>query len=322
MRAKRLKYALLNRVFAWASPMLGFMEARAIRRWGNKPLQHQPVFIVGAPRTGSTILFQAITNSYDVLYTDNLTHSAWRNFYAGSWLSAFIFGRKPHNCFRSHHGDTTAYGLHAPSENWLFWQRWFDTTCHFADSNALNDNHIEELRLNISAVINRFNKPMAIKNLGNGQRLRILAKAFPHAKIIYCTRDTLFTAQSIYFAMQNQPKDKVWGIRPACYKALEGLTQTEMIVGQIHALEQQIEQDLTRFENAPLVVSYQSLCKDWQQTLHATSRFIAADLPPRAHARTPEIKLSEKMKLPEDIKADFEKAINKLSWQTPIHNAS
>ena len=30
-----------------------------------------PIFIIGAPRTGSTILYQGLTNQADVLYIDN-----------------------------------------------------------------------------------------------------------------------------------------------------------------------------------------------------------------------------------------------------------
>ena len=57
----------LNQLAKFISPIIRRRELPKIQDYGKKNLQHQPVFIIGAPRTGSTILYQALTNLYDVL---------------------------------------------------------------------------------------------------------------------------------------------------------------------------------------------------------------------------------------------------------------
>ena len=67
------------------SPIIALWEKPKAAEYANKPLMHQPVFIIGAPRTGSTILYQGLTNYIDVLYIDNLTSRLYKNFFFGIW---------------------------------------------------------------------------------------------------------------------------------------------------------------------------------------------------------------------------------------------
>src|SRR6056297_1278708 len=111
---KNYRAAAANRLVSLAAPVIHFFERDKIKSYGSQPLKHQPVFIIGAPRTGSTILYQALTNLYDVLYIDNLVCRFHRNLFLGFRVSNRIYGAKPHNSFSSYHGRTR--GGHSPSE--------------------------------------------------------------------------------------------------------------------------------------------------------------------------------------------------------------
>ena len=86
---------------------LRLTELPALRRHAARVLTHQPTFIIGAPRSGSTILYQALTNAYDVAYFDNVACTLHRNPLAGFALSRVMFGDRPHDSFTSTHGTTS-----------------------------------------------------------------------------------------------------------------------------------------------------------------------------------------------------------------------
>ena len=71
----------VNKLISLSSPIIRKFENRYIKKYSNKPLKHQPVFIIGAPRTGSTILYQTLTNELDILYINNLTCKFNKNIF-------------------------------------------------------------------------------------------------------------------------------------------------------------------------------------------------------------------------------------------------
>lgn len=262
LKLEKYIYFLLNKFVLFASPLIELWELGFYRKYGNTPLKHQPVFIIGAPRTGSTILYQAITNQLDVLYIDNLVCKFYRNLFFGFWLSNKLFKQRAHNCFKSDHGDTSKYGLRAPSECGQFWYRWLPRNRHFIDYDDINEKMVEEIRREITTIINYFNKPIIFKNLNAGQRLRLLKKCFPNAKFIFIRRNPISTAQSIINAREknNIKKHEWWSIKPKNYKDLLALPENEMCMAQIYYLEKQIEQDLKLFpERNVFSIHYQEL---------------------------------------------------------------
>ncbi len=235
----------LDTSLALLSPCITILERKAIEDYGHKTLQHQPIFIVGAPRTGSTILYQSLTNLYNVLYIDNLVCRLNKNIFLGFWLSAKLFRQKPHNNYLAIHGDTLKYGFHAPSECGEFWYRWLPRDHHFIDYHEITDKMVEAIRLEISALINYWDKPILFKNLNAGQRIRLLVKAFPQARFIYIKRNPYYTVQSILNARKacGISKDKIWSIKPKRYLEIEKLDEISMVCEQVYSLQKQIEED-------------------------------------------------------------------------------
>jgi hypothetical protein len=247
------KYLSLNKYYNFALNQLAKFISPIIRRWelpkiqdyGKKPLQHQPVFIIGAPRTGSTILYQALTNLYDVLYIDNLVCRFHRNLFFGFRISNRIYGAKPHNTFKSYHGQTR--GAHSPSECGQFWYRWLPRDHHFIDYDEITPLMVEKIRREITAIINYFDKPIVFKNLNAGQRMRLLTKCFPDARFLFIIRDPLQTAQSILKAKRRAgfSDHDFWSIMPPNVHKLGQLNWDVQIVKQIYFLEKQIVTDST-----------------------------------------------------------------------------
>ena len=300
-------------IYKVCSPLVSFVERiRVNKKSRPKLVEYPPIFIVGAPRTGSTVLYQSITNQADVLYIDNLVCLFFSNFLFGFWLSNSIFKQKAHNCFQSEYGDTSNYGWHAPSECGSFWYRWLPANRHFVDHNEIAIEDIEEIKVEIAETSNYFKKSIIFKNLNAGQRLRMLVKAFPDAKFIFVRRDPLYTAQSIIKAKRKLkiPGNQFWSIMPPNVDELKKLDWHEQIVKQIYYIEKQIAEDLQLFPKQNVYeVNYTELTQE-----KITELIAQIDLKKKTMFQAPEIILNEKLSLPEQEIQLIQNEIKKLDW--------
>ncbi len=307
---------LLNKFLSVLSPLILMFEKGYIKKYSNQPLKHQPVFIIGAPRTGSTILYQTLTNQMDILYVDNLVCRFYKNFFFGFWLSDKLFKQKAHNCFKSNHGDTAKCGLHAPSECGGFWYRWLPMDKHFMDNNDITDDMAKEIKEEITAIINHFDKPIIFKNLNAGQRLRLLKQCFPEAKFIFIKREPVFTAQSILKAKRKigTEDNEFWSVMPKNYKELEKLNPYEQIVKQIYSIEKQILEDSKLFDNNNfLIINYKDLGKEFETTLTICRNFVKVK--DKNAFEKSKINLTEKLTLDDNEIDKFNKEIKNLDWE-------
>lgn len=208
-----------------------------------------PVFIIGAPRSGSTILYQALSNSLDLLYIDNLTARFHFNIFLGLWISQRRYRNLPHGNFEANHGDTRAYGGHAPSECGAFWYQWLPRERHFVAKGETSKQHVAQIRFAVTFPSRWFGRPMLFKNLNAGQRLQLIHEVFPEARLIFIQRDLDATARSILQARRkfNVPKGTVWSVKPRVFGDLVTLSEEEMCREQVRRLEAQIIEDIKLF---------------------------------------------------------------------------
>ena len=75
-----LKFFIKNIIFL-ISPLISLWEQKYFLKYRDFKPKYQPIFIIGAPRTGSTILYQTITNQLDVLYIDNMICALNKNLF-------------------------------------------------------------------------------------------------------------------------------------------------------------------------------------------------------------------------------------------------
>ena len=193
------------------------VEKSLCQWYQGKSSKNRPIFIIGAPRTGSTILYQVMTNCWDIGYINNFECSLHETIIAASKLSKIIFKYKSHNNFTAIHGETN--GLNSPSECGAFWYRWFPINRHFVDQGELTSKQQTDMRKVICGLINVKKKPLIFKNMNCGQRIRAFSKIFPDAVFLHCRRDPLFIAQSLLKVRKERYGDynKWWSIMPKEY---------------------------------------------------------------------------------------------------------
>lgn len=321
MKKKRnYKFAILNRIARYGKPIIDIWEKPKIKYYASLPQKHQPVFIIGAPRTGSTILYQLITNYLDVIYVDNLIDIFHKNLFFGFWLSNKIFKNKQHNCFKSYHGSTYQYGgLHAPSECGGFWYRWLPKDRHYIAKGEIPNDSLKEIRNNILSIINKFNKPLLFKNMNAALRMGMINEIFPKAKYIFIKRNPFYCAQSILITRKYlfNNYNKWWSLMPKNYNKIIKKFPIEQVVNQIYYIEKQIEKDKKLFpENNILSVNYGSLNKEPFNIIDKIKDFVEVNYREDDFSKIKGvINFQNNKKINQDIFNKIIKEVDKFDWK-------
>lgn len=146
---------------------------------------NQPIFIIGSPRTGSTLLYQCMIERYKLCFVSNLM-SALPRFMVT--MTKFIPRVSINNGKKikkeSFYGYTP--GLTSPSEAGAVFRFWFEKC---TDSKVVYKT-IESISKNNEA-------PFISKNLFNSTRIERIVAVFPEARFIYIKRNESKVVKSI-----------------------------------------------------------------------------------------------------------------------------
>jgi hypothetical protein len=202
------------------------------------------IFIVGTPRSGTTLLYQLLARHLDVAYVDNAVARLWM----APLLAMVIFRRGqgdtlPKFPFHSNLGATP--GPEAPHEFSYFWLYWLD------DREADVLSKAEQLQTPWSSIGRELygiagyrRRPLLLKNLNAvDYNISVMAEHFPNIRFLWVRRDPVFVIQSILEARRQRYGDEStwWSVRPAGWRQWDALDPLRQIHHQVVDLEAAIE---------------------------------------------------------------------------------
>jgi hypothetical protein len=158
--------------------------------------RHPLILICGAPRSGTTVVYQTLVNHLPVAYFSNLTALFPRSPLAAQRLLG-RFVAKPRAGYRSFYGRTE--GLAGTNDALFLWDRWLG-----GDRTSAPD-HIDEARKHqmrqfFAACDRQFDRPLLNKNNSLNLSAHLVAECLPQAHFICMTRNPRQLAQSLYRA--------------------------------------------------------------------------------------------------------------------------
>lgn len=259
-----------------ADPVLQLLEKRlsktAIRR---SKAPYPPVFIIGVPRSGSTLLYKTLADRFEFAFINNLSANFYRTLYMGSLLSKSLGISMPQG-YSIHYGALE--GLGAPNECGAFWYRWFPRGLDiYTPKGVLSSDQHEEIRREILSVSALFGAPMIFKNLFNSLRIGALVECFPEAIFIYCKRDPLQNALSLLRGRIERQGDKQawWTLPPREVHDLMRQSYQWQVAGQVHYIERQIVRDIQSYgQERFLTINYEEFCGDVHGSLRQMESFL------------------------------------------------
>ena len=232
------------------------------------------IHILGAPRSGTTLISQLIPSFLPVGYINNLIASFWKAPIYGIELSKKLIKEDYKSSFKSDYGRTN--GIKEPHEFGYFWNYHlkYDSLAQKEKKHEKNINwtHLALLMNNMTA---SFEKPIVFKSFLLGFHAAELQKYLTKTKFIYIKRNLVDNVLSIIKLRKTLNGDiNAWGsIKPKQYAFLKDLNIYEQIVGQILCLEHEYLQQLKNIpQSNKMIVSYEQICQDPEMFLNTINQ--------------------------------------------------
>ena len=238
------------------------------------------VFIVGAPRSGTTVLSQLVTNHLDVGFINN----RMARYFAAPVVGAMLHGRTGGGhelALSSEYGRTGEEG--SPHEFSWFWHYYGD----FQLDDDLTDEELENINWQpvkraIEGLAGYFNRPLVIKNINFVvYQIAWLKSLLPAAKFIWIRRDDRYTVQSILRVREDEYGDRNvwWSVRPRDAQDWRDRSAVEQVAHQVTDIGRAITKGFESIlPEDRLELDYEELMRRPSETLKRVAQFIGADV--------------------------------------------
>jgi LPS sulfotransferase NodH len=238
-----------------------------------RPLEQPPVFIVGAPRSGSTLLYQLLVEVLEVGYLSNRHCRLWGSPALVERLARP--SRATSHTYDSSHGGTTGAG--APSECGEYWYRYFRRRPHYVPLAEADPARLRALRASVRRLGAAAGRPLLFKNLYCTLRLEPIAAALPEAAFLLIRRDLVDNAHSILEARKriHGDYDAWWSAEPPEIERLRTLPPEVQAVEQVRTVEAAVERARVASPDRFLELRYEELCDDPRAAVDEVEAFLA-----------------------------------------------
>ncbi|MGB8223841.1 MAG: sulfotransferase [Polyangiales bacterium] len=219
------------------------------------------IFIVGVPRSGTTLLYQLMAKHLDVLYVTNEVARYWL---APLWAFRRNETETPID-LRSHLG--LGEGPAAPHEFGWFWEYHAPLEgLHHRVGAELSVFDWDSIRAELEGIAGWSGRPLVLKSLlAVDYHISQFARELRGASFIRIERDPRFTAQSLLEARRNRYGDEwTWlSIRPRDVDAWRDRAPVEQVAHQIGDVSRHIEAGLAALPSERwLSLRYENLLAD------------------------------------------------------------
>lgn len=243
-------------------------------------LKYPPIFIIGPPRSGTTLLYQLLVHHFHLAHFKNTTSPFFRVPVMTTKLILQFLKPGPYmSDFTSEYG--VSHGWMAPGEAGEIWNRWYPTEdkegYNYTPTGYLSDRNKHIIYETIALMEDIFQAPFINKNTKNSVRIQSLAEVFPDALFIQICRNPFDIANSILKARKERGKsvDDWWSAMPKEINQLKNKNYLEQICGQVFYIEKNIKEDIEKIGTEKLkIIDYETLCKHPQNQMDEIKAFL------------------------------------------------
>jgi hypothetical protein len=169
---------------------------------------HKPIFIVGSPRSGTSIFYRTMAKHPDLAWISNIT----KKFPASMLITRLIM------LFREDHRPTEANKI---------WAKYTKTDHESLGKSDVSPAARRYLHHVVQNNLKIFNKTRFVNKCpGNAVRIEFLYEIFPDAIFIHVVRDGRAVVHSIKRAREKHG-GQFWGTRPPGWRKLQALPMLE-----------------------------------------------------------------------------------------------
>lgn len=228
--------------------------------------EYRPVFVVGLPRSGTTLLTQVLAATNSFAYPSNLIARFYDNPALGervSQLLAPVIGCDTKQ-FESNMGRTKSWN--DPNEFGFFWSRFFDFSIHHevCREQVLN-SALESFKGEVSSWQSEAAKPLLLKCMIMNYSLDILYEMYPNALFVRTQRSFHDVVKSMVKGRRLVTgSDKNWfSCRPKNWEKLNEIVDpVEKTVAQVASVEKSLDCFWEKLPDAnKMLCKYDDFCE-------------------------------------------------------------
>jgi hypothetical protein len=236
-----------------------------------------PVFLIGPPRSGTTLLYEAMVTRFRMAFIANVAHRFFRTPVAASRLmrGAISGWRGSFTSSMGHIG-----GWVAPNEGGWVWRRWL-ADGDWTDGADLPDRSIAGLRALTGGIAGVLDAPFLNKNVMHSNRLPAMRRIWPEARYIVVQRDVADNARSIIRAEREgrgpaPDANQWWSVRPRLAPQWQHRGVVERAVAQVIGVHADIGRDSAALgPDRFLTVRHEDLCARPEAVMAEVAAFLA-----------------------------------------------
>lgn len=227
------------------------------------------VFILGSPRTGSTLIYQILINFFDFCYFSNLVNDNFAKFpVIGIALTTHLDSAMTMR-YESEFGKTQGYS--GPSEGSFIFRNWFggehpSQTCSCSVLPGQKNHLVQSMK----CIYRITGRPILTKNAWNCFRIGSLTELFPNIHFVWIRRDICTSAYSDLKARYIKGGSPTsWNsATTANYKEIQKRPYWEQVAEQQYEYNRSIAHDLDRFcPEQYFELWYEDICKETEQQI-------------------------------------------------------
>jgi len=236
---------------------------------------HPPCFIIGPPRSGTTLLYELLITRFRVAYISNLAHRLFDVPVAASWLGRPWIMRWQGR-FESRYGHIR--GMGAPNEGGWVWSRWMSGMDPMDASDA-SSLPVEEIRGTVAGVERSLGGPFLNKNVVFSVRMKLLDAIFPDCLFVEVQRDVRANIRSIVRAERSEggPRDASgwWSVKPRGWRQHCHQGPAHRAAAQVRGVHDDIAVDAGGLGPSRLLsVRYEEMCEDPEAAADRVGAFL------------------------------------------------
>lgn len=252
--------------------LFNYYENRLLSGEENQPCK-SPIFILGVPRSGTTLLLQLMIRHFKLCFFTNFTGKFCNSPIVAGRLSSLFNGCDPIENYNSFYGRTKSWK--EPYDGAKIWSHWFSIDPVYVNKGYLDYKSILEIRKTIYYFEKYYNAPFINKAQRNNGRILEINRIFPNSLFVIVKRDFLEVVQSIYIGFSKLNKKNMWfSMKPSNWRDIKSLDLIEHICEEVYYTDKDIHRDLRAIGyNRCYITDYNTICDKPQFVLDQFSSF-------------------------------------------------